>query len=829
MITDEILILKRALERERKSRELAESFVENRLRELYENNIQLSNKVLIQEEFQTDLLDNLVDALFVVDFKGNILKINKEASKLIGLEKDFKLSNISQFSTKNKNKIYELFKKDNFKNKNTTFHYVFVNRNKEKKYVDIKAKILIDSYKKPYAYQAIVRDVTEQYLIDLEIQKLQNFENFESQILKDLLKSNDIFSNAYSLVNYVSKFLNTNDCVFYGIVNNELVELARTDKKLNSNNLSKNKVSIPLNKGVVGRVTRNKKGEIINDTSKDLDYVVDDATRLSEITIPILLDDKVIGIIDSEHPEKNHFTKDQLTSLSKISVLIALHLKNSATELEKSLKQKELEFTKNRLQLIFESYSDAKIIESKDRYIEFVSHAFLNLFNIPIEYRHQLIGLSCEIARENSKGNFVNEDEFVRRVEEIIENEEVVTNEILELKDGRFVSRDYTPIYHNENLDGHMWRYRDVTLQINYDKSIEYQNKKYKNIIDNINLGLMEVDNNDTILTVNNAFCNISGYNSSELIGKKAKEVLLKKQEVEIMNQKNKIREKGIDDIYEIEINTKNGDTKYWLISGAPNYNIKGDVIGSVGIHLDITQLKKLNIENEKLITDLTESNKELYNYAHVVSHDLKTPLRTISSCINWLKEDNAGKLNEESLEYISIILESVNDMDKLISNTLQFSELRASSSITGNKSELQPIVSSIITNLNRDSMGTLEINIVKTLPEVKLNETKAKQIFQNILDNAYKYKDSTKDSFVNINWENQAEFIKFSIEDNGIGIDEEHFHLVFEIFKKLNNRTDSSGIGLSIVKKIVESHGGEIWFDSKLHVGTTFYFTLPK
>ena len=826
MLTNNIEILKKALERERKARELAESIVENRLRELYVNNIQLSNKVLTQEEFQNNLLDNLVDALFVIGFKGEILKINKEATKLLGLKSDFKIENISQFSNRNKKEIYKLLNYDNLENE--VFHYEFVNLKKEKKFVNIKSKILVDSEKMPYAHQAIVRDVTENYLLELKVQKQQQFEKLESQIVKDLLKSNDIFNNAFDLVNHIAEFLNTDDCVFYGFINGELVQLASTKNKLDSNQLIKNKLTIPIDKGVVGRVARTKKGEIINDTTQDKDYIIDDLSRLSEITVPILLDDQVVGIIDSEHPEKNHYTKDKLAALSKISILISLHIKNTTSELEKSLKQQELEATKNRLEIIFESYSDAKIIESKDRSIEFVSNAFLNLFNIPIEVHDQLIGLSCEIARDNSKGLFLYENEFVSRIEEIIKNQEAVFDEILELKDGRFVSRSYAPIFLNGTLDGHIWRYKDVTLQINYDKSLEFQNTKYKNIIENINLGLMEVDNNDVILAVNNAFCTMSGYTSDELIGKKAKDVLITKDYVEIVDQKIRIRKEGVDDVYEIAILTKNGETKYWLVSGAPNYNINGEIIGSLGIHLDITEIKNLSIKNEKLISDLTESNIELSNYAHIVSHDLKTPLHSIASCLGWLKEDNEDTLSKDSLEYISIINESIIDMDNLISSTLQFSELRYSEK-EENKSETQLIVENVIINIDVNKIKVLSIKILKPLPVIKLNNTKTKQVFQNLIENAFKYRDVNKKSFVTIDWENKGEYIQFSIEDNGIGIAEEHFDLIFNVFKKLNNRTDSSGIGLSIVKKIIEDAGGKIWFDSKLNIGTTFYFTIPK
>ncbi len=828
MLTNNIEILKKALERERKARELAESFVENRLRELYVNNIQLSNKVLTQEEFQNDLLDNLVDALFVIGFKGEILKINKEGTKLLGLKDDLKIENVSQFSNRHKKEIYKLLSKDNLESKNEVFYYEFVNLKKEKKYVNIKSKILVDSEKIPYAYQAIVRDVTEKYLLDLKLLKQQQFEKLESQIVKDLLKTNDIFTNAFDLVNHIAKFLNTDDCVFYGFINGELIQLATTNNKLDSNNIIKNKLSIPIEKGVVGRVARTKKGEIINDTTQDKDYIIDDLSRLSEITVPVLLNGEVVGIIDSEHPEKNHYSKDKLAALSKISILISLHIKNSSSELEKKLKQQELEATKNRLEIIFESYSDAKVIESKDGHIEFASNAFLNLFNIPIAAHDQLIGLSCEIARENLKGFFLYENEFVSRVQEIIKNQETVNNEILELKNGKFVSRSYAPIFLNGKLDGHIWRYIDVTLQINYDKSLEFQNTKYKNIIDNINLGLMEVDNNDVILAVNNAFCNMSGYASDELIGKKAKDLLLTKEYIEIIYEKIRFRKEGVNVVYEIAILAKNGETKYWLVSGTPNYNINGEIIGSLGIHLDITEIKTLNIKNENLISDLTESNVELSNYAHIVSHDLRTPLHSIASCISWLNEDNEGKLSKDSQEYISMINDAIVDMNQLISSTLQFSELRSSQK-ENNSSETHLIVENIIMNLDNKKIKSVNINILKPLPDIKLNNTKTKQIFQNLIENTFKYRDIKKNSFVNINWEEQNEYILFSIQDNGIGIAEEHFDLIFNVFKKLNNRTDSSGIGLSIVKKIIETAGGKIWFDSKLNIGSTFYFTIPK
>ena len=118
---------------------------------------------------------------------------------------------------------------------------------------------------------------------------------------------------------------------------------------------------------------------------------------------------------------------------------------------------------------------------------------------------------------------------------------------------------------------------------------------------------------------------------------------------------------------------------------------------------------------------------------------------------------------------------------------------------------------------------------MVKPLPLINLTEVKARQVFQNLIENAYKYRDQTKKGFVNIDWKEDNGFYQFSIQDNGIGIDQEHYDLVFEAFKKLNNRTDSSGIGLFIIKKVITSGGGKIWIESEKGVGTTFFFTIPK
>ena len=831
MLSKKIEILTRALQRERKAKEIAEGIIENRLRELYDSNQSLTQDIIQKEEFQKNLIDNLVDALIVFDFDMNILKINKEALKLLGFDKKNAPKNIKEFKPKYRKKLQKHFSTATLgKGVNSNeFLFDFINRNRKLKHVHIKASVLKNSKHEPYAYQTIIRDITKEHLTEQKLKEQQKVIVTESLILKNLLDNPNVFENGNNIVSIIADYLGTEDCVFYAIIENKIIQVAATNQKLDSENNIKNALQINLGEGIVGKVAQSKRGIIVNNTSKHKDYIVDDQIRLSEITVPILLDNELIAIIDAEHPDKNFFKKTHLEFLSQISSLISVTLKKNIVELEKSNKEIELDITRNRLQLIFESSSDAKAIESIDGYIEQVSHAFLGLFKIPVSEMSNIIGADCQSARNMLKTMFVEENIFSKRIEEIVKEGTTVIDEMLELKDGRILSRDYNPIFKDGKPTAHLWTYKDVTLIVNYDKSLQFESKKYKSIIENMNLGLMEVDNNEIILNVNNAFSNMCGYSPEELVGFKARDILLDDKKQEYMQQKVISRQEGVKDLYEMEILTKTGETKYWLISGGPNTNINGEIIGSIGIHLDITELKMLNIKADSLINDLTVRNEELSHYAHIVSHDLKTPLRTISTCLNWLLEDNTDTLDKESKGYIDTVEEAINDMDKLISSTLQYTEIRTSRKVAAEQLQLQTVVDSIIGFLTKNKKSAFNFNVVKPLPVINLTEVKARQVFQNLIENAYKYRDETKNSFVNIDWKEDNGFYQFSIQDNGIGIGQEHFDLVFEAFKKLNNRTDSSGIGLFIIKKVITSGGGKIWVESEKGVGTTFFFTIPK
>ena len=813
-----VALLRRALKKERKAKLEAENA-----------NYKLSKNLTSQREFSDLLIENLVDALFVVNLRGDILKINKEAKRLIGFKDRDLPKNINEFTPVNKNFIIDKFKEQKHK-KTITFKFNFVNRDNEERFVTIKSKLLVDENHKPYAYQAIVRDITESQLMKIKLDEQNSVQKFEAIILKDFLISNNLIENSRALVKHVADFLKTDDCVFYGVVNNELVQLSATGDKIGANNTIVNKLKVSFQKGIVGKVARLKKGMIVNDTSQDEDYIVDIIPKYSEITVPILVNNKLIGILDSEHPEKNYYKKFQLEFLQQICDMIGLRLEKAVLELEKDIKQEELDKTNLRFDTIFNNDNNAEVIESAKGVIIEVGNSFLELFGVPISQKSHFEGMKCHDARENLKEMFLYPEKWCQEIDEIKTNELPVSKEIFELKDGRYVSLDYNPIYYKDKLDSHVWTYSDITLNVNFDKSLQEEITKYRSIINNANLGLMQVNNDDLILTVNSAFTQMSGYSEEELLGKKAKDILLKVSDKQLVKSKNIARLKGFKNAYELEVLKKNGESRIWLISNSDNLDISGKVTGSLGIHLDITELKNLISKNESLIGNLTASNEELSHYAHLVSHDLKTPLRTISSCINWLHEDNEAVLNKESKKYIETINQTIKDMDKLIVSTLQFAEIRTNANVTYELIDLNDILVNLIKNEFINFDDSFSINVIKPLPTILFNHVHIKQVFQNLLDNSYKYRKSTRDDCqVSVDWEDQDDCFLFKISDNGIGIDAKHHAHVFEIFKKMNNRTDSSGVGLWIIKKIIESAGGEICYDSQLNIGTTFYFTVKK
>ncbi|MCT7983727.1 response regulator [Laspinema sp. A4] len=240
-------------------------------------------------------------------------------------------------------------------------------------------------------------------------------------------------------------------------------------------------------------------------------------------------------------------------------------------------------------------------------------------------------------------------------------------------------------------------------------------------------------------------------------------------------------------------------------------------------------QLIQKNKELQTLNEELQRSNAELEQFAGVASHDLQSPLQLIMGYADMLLWKYDSLLDEKGEHYLSEISKATQRMNQLIQDLLSYSRVRVG------KAELQLIDCEVIlgealANLQEDINGSGACITHEPLPIVLGDRTQLIQLFQNILSNAIKFRRPQEIPQINISLTLKPNnFAEFKIQDNGIGIAEEDYPLVFEIFKRIHayNKYPGTGIGMSLCKKIVEGHGGRIWLDSHLNTGTTFFFTL--
>lgn len=412
---------------------------------------------------------------------------------------------------------------------------------------------------------AFVQDITEKHKRRLMLNTLNN-------LTRSFIGKLNIHDIAWEIANVIARDLEFEDCVVY-IVNKEnkvLEQIAAYGAKVDGNKEIINKIFIPFGKGIVGDVVQTGKAELIHDTSNDERYVVDDKRRYSEITVPIVVDGEVIGIIDSENSAKKFFTKQHLRLLKNVADLVSIQLTNAA----------------------------------------------------------------------------------------------------------------------------------------NLERTIEAES------------------------------------------------------------------------------------------------------------------------QNKELLENLKRSNKELQDFAHIVSHDLKSPLRSINALISWFQEDYEEVLDDNATDTFDKLNNKLEQMDALIDGILRYSSVSDKNVISTQNVVVKEVLEDIRTILYIPEH--IKFTYPDNLPTIKADKTRIKQLFQNLISNAINYIDK-EDGKIEVKFEDQKRYWKFAVADNGVGISKSYHDKIFKIFQTLDKKGKSTGIGLSIVKKIIELYNGEIYLESEEQKGTTFFFTIKK
>lgn len=493
-----------------------------------------------------------------------------------------------------------------------------------------------------------------------------------------------------------------------------------------------------------------------------------------------------------------------------------------------------LRATKTRLSTVITNLQKGVLVEDENRRIVLVNQQFCDIFSIPSSPK-SMIDMDCSLASEQAKYLFKHPNIFMARTRKILEKKRLIVDENLQMADGRVLLRTYIPIYLEKQYKGHLWEYSDITEQYNARELIRKSEEKYRGILDNMELGLLEVDNDQVIIRAYDRFCQMIGYTQTELLGKSAPELLLPREFDNILNQNQEERKKGNGSSYELQLKKKDGNLLWAIISGAPIFGDEGEVVGSMGIHYDITERKLLEQELEKAKSIAEEARQSEKQFLANMSHEIRTPLNAIIGMTHLLFDTRP---NQQQYDYLEILKTSADFLLILISDLLDMAKIEAGKVEVQN----QPFD---LSGLLRTTQRLFQIKLESRPIELNLlidgritgyyigDDLMLNQILLNLIGNAEKF---TEKGSIDITVKQQKQdeefdWIEFKVQDSGGGIPAEKIDVIFQKFKQVNahgHKHKGTGLGLAITKQLVEIQGGIITVNSEEGVGSTFTFTLP-
>jgi PAS domain S-box-containing protein len=369
----------------------------------------------------------------------------------------------------------------------------------------------------------------------------------------------------------------------------------------------------------------------------------------------------------------------------------------------------------------------------------------------------------------------------------------------------------------------------DTTERKRAEEEIRAQKDLLSDILTNIPAFVFWKDRHSTYLGCNETFARSAGVDCPEnIVGKTDYDLAWKGDAEAYRHDDKQVMDSGEPRLaFEETQTTDEGGRISLLTSKIPLRGASGEVVGILGVYVDITERQLAEERQATLLKELESINCELKDFAHIVSHDLKAPLRAIRTLAEWMTTDLGDRLGEEGKEQMRLLLGRADRMQNLINGVLEYSRIgrvhEEHVSI-----DLNGLVAQVVEDLSPPACISFDINA--GLPAVSGEPTRIRQLFQNLLSNAIKYMDK-EHGLIRVGCTEEPDAWRFFVGDNGPGIEEKYFDRIFQIFQTLAPRdeTESTGVGLTVVKKIVECHGGRIWVESRVGEGATFLFTLPK
>ncbi len=376
----------------------------------------------------------------------------------------------------------------------------------------------------------------------------------------------------------------------------------------------------------------------------------------------------------------------------------------------------------------------------------------------------------------------------------------------------------------------------DITERKKTEQLLKLNEEKYRSIIANMNLGLLEVDNDELVQYANQSFCNMCGYDAEELIGQKPSMLFTRGENSEMIETKNELRKKGISDAYEIAMKNKRGELRWWLISGAPRFDDKGNLVGSIGIHLDITEQKELELKlyDAREAAEQSAMAKELF--LANMSHEIRTPMNAI---LGMTRQLTKTEVTSKQRLYLDTINKAADHLMVVINDILDISKIEAGKlSLEHIGFKVDEVIRHCITvmSLRAEEKGLRLLNDTsgEKFPVFMGDPHRLTQVLLNLISNAVKF---TEKGYVMVACKLQPghngwQTIVLSVTDTGIGMEEAFLENLFQKFTQEEKTTarkyGGTGLGMSISKQLVELMNGSIEVKSKKGVGSSVIITLP-
>jgi PAS domain S-box-containing protein len=415
----------------------------------------------------------------------------------------------------------------------------------------------------------------------------------------------------------------------------------------------------------------------------------------------------------------------------------------------------------------------------------------------------------------------------------LLRNEEVIGSEIRTIaKNGeiRWERVFAHPIWdEKENrLVGIVGAVQDVTQQKIAEEKLKETLLQQNAILSNIPDMAWMKNNEGHYIAVNEEFLNFVKLDAKRIIGKTDFEIFQKDIAEIYQNSDKQVMESKKHLRIEEKNSLANGKIRWAETIKTPIINTAGAVVGTAGISREITERKLAEIERETLIKELEAKNTQLERFTYTVSHDLKSPLVTITGFLSYLEKDARAGDFIKFKQDTERIHQAVDKMQNLLKDLLELSRIGRT---------MNDPVEMAFNEVAQEAISLVHGNIKANNVEVEFSNNQHKifgdrirliEVFQNLIENAIKFMGNQTNPLIRIGSISKSNKpIIFFVQDNGIGIESKYLERIFGLFNKLDTDTKGSGIGLTLVKRIIEVHGGRIWVESEVGKGSTFYFTL--